>query len=63
MERAAREVDLSASFGCGNGHPLAPGEDRGQNPLINVAMAHGLADLAPRYKSQRTRGEGPARDQ
>jgi hypothetical protein len=33
--------------------PLAAEEDRGQDPLINVAMAHGLAGSFPRRASQR----------
>ena len=35
----------------------------GQDPIINVALAHGLADIALRYKSQRSQGGSPGRDQ
>jgi hypothetical protein len=29
----------------------------GQDPIIHVVITHGLADLAPRYKSQRVRAD------
>ncbi len=47
----------------GNGNHLLPERIGGQDPLINVAMGHGFADIAPRHKSQRRRGGTPARDQ
>jgi hypothetical protein len=39
------------------------GEDLGQDPIINVATAHGFADFAPRHKSQLRWSGSPARDQ
>ena len=35
----------------------------GQDPIINVALAHGLADIALRDKSQWSEGGSPVRDQ
>ena len=35
----------------------------GQDLTINVARAHGFADIAPRHKSQQMGGGGPARNQ
>ncbi len=35
----------------------------GQDPIINVALAYGFADIALRHKSQRSQGGSPARDQ
>jgi len=46
-------ANVSKQFGCGNGHPFAPKEDRGQDPIINVALAYGFADIALRHKRQR----------
>ncbi len=43
--------------------PSCSWEDAGQDPIINVGLAHGLADIALRYKSQRSQGGSPGRDQ
>ncbi len=43
--------------------PSCSWEDAGQDPIINVALAYGFADIEPTHKSQRTQAGSPASDQ
>jgi len=53
-----RECAGGESFGkeailsSGMGTHLLPGEKRRQDPIINVAMAHGLAGISRRHKTE-----------
>jgi len=49
-------VNGSPDLGSRMGTILLFGKTRGQDTTINVALAGGLADIAPRHKSERSWG-------